>query len=146
MGEVKGQKRAPLIFKEDLVDLLNTLAGYLPHAYLTDKIVSDTKNWTEVWEVIYEHYGVQVDNGTFLDFESMTKRTDETHRQFYERLLHYVKQHLAKAKPEDASTAEKLSGTLTNMVALQWLRKTNKDLIYVVKVEYSTELKSDIQL
>ena len=65
--------------------------------------------------MIYEHYGVQVDNGSFLDFESMTKRTDETHRQFYERLLHHVKQHLAKAKPGDASTAEKLSVTLTRI-------------------------------
>ena len=103
VAEVKGQKRAPLILKEDLVDLLNTLAGYLPHSYLTDKIVSDTKNWKEVWEVIHEHYGVQVDNGSFLDFESMTKPTDETHRQFYERLLQHVKQHLApegaKVKP-----------------------------------------------
>ena len=40
--------------KEDLLDLLNTLAGYLPHSYLTDKIVEDTKGWKDVWDIIYE--------------------------------------------------------------------------------------------
>ena len=81
-AETIGLKRAAADMKEDLVDLLNTLAGYLPHSYLTDKIVSGTKDWKEVWEVIYEHYGVQVTNGSFLDFESMNKQTNETHRQF----------------------------------------------------------------
>ena len=100
--------------------------------------------------MIYEHYGVQVTNGSFLDFESLHKQTDETHRQFYERLLQHVKQHLApegaKVKPIVALTADKMSVTLMNMVALQWLRKTNRSLIDVVKIEYSTELKGDIQL
>ena len=144
-----GKRTAPDM-KEDLVDLLTTLAGYLPHSYLTDKIVSETNNWKEVWEVIYEHYGVQVTNGSFLDFESLMKQTDETHRQFYERLLQHVKQHLApegaKVKPMVALSANKMSITLMNMVALQWLRKTNKDLIDVVQIEYSTELKGDVQL
>merc|ERR1711867_218827 len=83
--------------EEDLVDLLNTLAGYLPHSYLTDKIVSETTGWKDVWDIIYEHYGVKVTNETFLDFESINKQIDETHRQFYERLLQHVKQHLAPA-------------------------------------------------
>ena len=42
-----GLKRTADDMKEDLVDLLNTLAGYLPHSYLTDKIVSGTKNWKD---------------------------------------------------------------------------------------------------
>ena len=33
-----------------------------------------------------------------------------------------------------------------NMVALQWLRKTNPDLLTIVKTEYSTELRSNTQL
>ena len=50
-----GLKRKAADMKEDLVDLLSTLAGYLPHSYLTDKIVSGTKCWRDVWNVIYEH-------------------------------------------------------------------------------------------
>ena len=90
-----GLKRTAEQMKEDLVDLLNTLAGYLTHSYLTDKIVSGTKGWKDVWDVIYEHYGVKVTNETFLDFESINKQIDETHRQFYERLLQHVRQHVA---------------------------------------------------
>merc|ERR1712082_475588 len=134
----------------DLLDLLNTLAGYLPHSYLTDKIVKDTKGWKDVWDIIYEHYGVKVTNETFLDFESINKQLDETHRQFYERLLQHVRQHLAPAgataKPLTAQTADQMSIILMNMVALQWLRKTNKDLIDLVKLEYSTELQGGTQL
>ena len=133
-----GLKRTAAAMKEDLVDLLNTLAGYLPHSYLTDKIVSGTKGWKDVWEVIYEHYGVQVTNETFLDFESINKQTDETHRQFYERLLQHVKQHLAPegaiVKPLIAHTADKMSITLMNMVALQCyqhhLHKSEPKLFY----------------
>ena len=53
-----GLKRTVADMKEDLVDLLSTLAGYLPHSYLTNKIVSGTKGWKDVWNVIYDHYGV----------------------------------------------------------------------------------------
>ena len=35
--------------KEDLVDLLSTLAGYQPHSYLTNKIVSGIKGLKDVW-------------------------------------------------------------------------------------------------
>ena len=42
--EVDGDQRNAADLCEDLCDLLNTLAGYLPHSYLTDKIVTQTKN------------------------------------------------------------------------------------------------------
>ena len=44
-----GLKRTAEQMKEDLVDLLYTLAGYLPHSYLTDKIVLESKGWKDVW-------------------------------------------------------------------------------------------------
>ena len=95
--EATGLKRSAADMKEDLVDLLNTLSGFLPHSYLTDKILKATKNWIDVWNVIHDHYGVQVTSETLLDFESLQKQTGETHRQFYERLLQHVRQHLAPA-------------------------------------------------
>ena len=66
-------KRKKADMKEDLVDLLNTLAGYLPHSYLTDKILKSTKGWKDVWNVIHDHYGVQVTSESLLDFESLQK-------------------------------------------------------------------------
>ena len=73
--EVAGLQRSPGAMMEDLVDLLNILSGFLPHSYLTDKIVRNTKNWRDVWNVIHDHYGVQVTSESLLDFESMHKQT-----------------------------------------------------------------------
>ena len=149
--EATGLKRSAADMKEDLVDLLNTLSGFLPHSYLTDKILKATKNWIDVWNVIHDHYGVQVTSETLLDFESLQKQTGETHRQFYERLLQHVRQHLAPAgvKVEQINTgasADEMSVSMLNMVALQWLRKTDPALIKIVRTEYSTELRNNTQL
>merc|ERR1712236_10710 len=65
-------------------------------------------------------------------------------------LLQHVRQHLAPAgatvKPFTEETKDAMTVGLMNMVALQWLRKTNKDLIDWVKLEYSTELQGGTQL
>ena len=84
-----------------------------------------------------------------LDFELINKTAEETHRQFYERLLQHTRQHLApaNAKVESYSNvaADKMSISLMNMVTLQWLRKTNPALLKIIKTEYSTELRSNTQ-
>ena len=38
--EDAGLKRSPAVLKEDLQDFLHILASYLPHGYLTDKILT----------------------------------------------------------------------------------------------------------
>ena len=55
VDENEGLERSASEVKEDLIDLLNTLAGFLPHSYLTDKLVSNTNIWNDVWQIIYEH-------------------------------------------------------------------------------------------
>ena len=149
--ETVGLKRTPADMKEDLVDLLSTLAGFLPHSYLTDKIINNTKGWKDVWDIIHEHYGVQVTGESLLDFEDCQRQSGESYRQYFERLLQHVKQHLAppNVKVEQVATgAEKdtMTVTLMNMVALQWLRKVDPALIKIVKTEYSTEFKKNCQL
>ena len=148
--EVDGHKRQADELCEDLQDLLSTLAGYLPHSYLTEKIVKATKNWEDVFNVIYDHYNVKISSESMLDFEMIHKTAEETHRQFYERLLQHTRQHLAPAnvKVENITnvTADTMSISLMNMVALQWLRKTNPALLKIIKTEYSTDLRSNIQL
>ena len=81
--------------KEALVDFLSTLAGFLPHSYLTSKLVEETKNLEECWQIIYEHYNVQITPETSLDFENLKKEPAENYRQFFERLLQHSKLHLA---------------------------------------------------
>ena len=79
---------------EDLKDFLHTLVGYLPFPYLTEKIVNGCKNLNEVWEVLYEHYGLQVTGETLLDFMSLSKLSEESPRQFYDRLMSHARLHL----------------------------------------------------
>ena len=73
--------------KDALIDFLSNLAGFLPHSYLTSKLVEDTKSLKACWRIIEEHYNVQVTPETLLDFESIRKSPDENYRQFYEKLL-----------------------------------------------------------
>ena len=56
---------------EDLTDLLNTISSYLPHSYLTDKIVKASRNWDDIWSIIYDHYNVQINGESLLDFEAI---------------------------------------------------------------------------
>ena len=134
---------------EDLKDLLCTFSGYLPHSYLTEKILQSS-SWTNVWQIVRDHYNVQISSETMLDFEAINKTPDETYRQYFERLLQHTKQHLApadsKAEGLKNETKDTMTISLMNLVALQWLRKVNPLLIDIVKTEYSIELRQNVQL
>ena len=55
--EVDGDKRKAEELCEDLQDLLNTLAGYLPHSYLTDKILKcPDENLFETEAICKRHF------------------------------------------------------------------------------------------
>ena len=135
---------------ENLEDFLSNLSGFLPHSYLTQKILEDTTCLQDCWDIIYEHYNVLITPETLLDFEALKKEPAENHRQFYERLLQHVRLHLAPngAKAENLINvrADTMSISLMNLVALQWLRKSHPQLIEIVRTEYSTELRSGDQL
>ena len=135
---------------DDFGDFLNVLSGFLPHSYLTSRISSDTKCWEDVWNIIYTHYNCKISGDTLLDFEALNRESDENYQQFYERLLQHTRLHMAPAQSEvgklKITKADEMSITVMNMVALQWLRKSERNLINIVKTEYSTELKSGIQL
>ena len=138
------------IRKENLEDFLYTLAGFLPHSYLTEKIVKDTKSLQQCWNIIYEHYNVQITQETFLDFETLKKDPAENYRQFYEKLLQHSRLHLAGvgAKSEHLTNTSEDSMTISlmNHVALQWLRKIDPKLVNIIRTEYSTELRRGDQL
>ena len=93
-GLLATDEMSPEERKDALIDFLNTLAGFLPHSYLTSKLLN-TKSLQQCWDIIEEHYNVKVTSETLLDFESLKKTSEENHRQFYERLLQHAKLHLA---------------------------------------------------
>ena len=137
--------------KDALVDFLNQLAGFLPHSYLTSKLEQNSKSLNDCWEIIEEHYNVKVTSETLLDFEALKKEPAENYRQFFERLLQHSKLHLApkNVKVENLKTdanGDLMTISLMNHIAVQWLRKIDIQLLNIVKTEYSTELRSNVQL
>ena len=136
---------------EDLKDFLNTLAGYLPFPYLTEKIVEGSKNLQEVWDVIYDHYGISVTSESLLDYVSIQINAGETYRQFFDRLLSHARLHLPKANVTidgiaTGPSGEKMTVALMNFVAMDWLNKINPHLIGIIRTEYSKELRDNTQL
>ena len=135
----------------DLEDFLNTLAGYLPFPYLTEKIVKASTKLQDVWDVIYDHYGVNVSSESLLDYVAIKQSSGETYRQFFDRLLSHARLHLPKPNVNvdginTGANGEKMTISLMNFVAMDWLTKINPSLVDIVKTEYSRELRENTQL
>ena len=135
----------------DLDDFLNTLAGYLPFPYLTEKIVKGSTNLQNVWDSIYDHYGVNVSSESLLDYVALKQNSGETYRQFYDRLLSHARLHLPRGNitvdgVNSGANGEQLTISLMNFVAMDWLHKINPRLVDIVKTDYSRELRENVQL
>ena len=135
---------------ENIETLLITIAGHLPFPYLTHKIVQDSRNWQDVFEIIYKHYGVQPTQATFLEYTKLRKKPDETPITFFERLLHHTRNHMAPANAEvDGQRnhqADQMNITIKNFVARDWIRLLHPDLTDIVATEYAVELRAGTQL
>ena len=136
---------------EDLKDFLNTLAGYLPFPYLTEKIVNGSRNMKNVWDTIYDHYGISVTSESLLNYVSIRLNDGESYRQFFDRLLAHARLHLPTANivvdgVNTGPTGEAMTVGLMNFIAMDWLCKINPHLINIVQTEYSRELRDNVQL
>ena len=89
-AETEDQKRTAPKLKEDLVFFLETLAGFLPHSYITEKIVHNTTCLEDVWNLLGDLYGAELSADSFLDLATMVKQPQESHRQLYERMVDHV--------------------------------------------------------
>ena len=75
----------------------------------------------------------------------------ESYRQFYDRLVAHSRMHLVGKNVAvdgilSGTTGEKMSISLLNFIALSWLQKINAQLVGIVKVEYSRELREQTPL
>ena len=151
-AETTGLTRTATALMDDCKAFLSVLATFLPHGYLMEKLVSTTTSFENAFSIIEEHFGLQATQESLLDLESLTKQSGESYRQFYERLLAHVRQHLLTTATVtvDGATVpqggDKLSVSHMNMVALMWLRKIHPELINLVRTEYSMELRENTSL
>ena len=144
-------KRSKAEMKSDCLMFLETLASYLPDDYLVEKITKSTGKLADVWTVIDSYYGVTLSSNTFLELAKMSKKKEETYRQFYLRMEGFVSKHLTKGeiKVEDVTspvTGDILTISLKNVLVIMWMTKIHARLVDYVKVDFSQELKAGKEL
>ena len=104
-----------------------------------------------VWEAIYDHYGINVSSESLLNYVAINLIDGETYRQFYDRLLSHARLHLPPANLvvdgiNTGPTGEAMTVGMMNFIAMDWLRKINPHLISIIQTEYSRELRENVQL
>ena len=146
-NETNGLKRDPQTLASDLNGFLSCLGSYLPFDYVADKLINETTCLDSAWTIVYEIYDAEIDTSTYLDYATMMKTPQETYRNYYNRLVGFVRQHLPKAeiKAEGAvspPTGEVMTIALLDSIAVHWMLNIDKRLVSIVKTEFATELKS----
>ena len=144
--ETSGLKRTPSQLAADLEGFLECLASFLPFDYVPDKLLQESTSMTSVWTIIYDIYDVEINTTHYLDYATMTRNPQETYRNFYNRLVGFVRQHLPHNSVEaegvkSPSTGETLTIGLLDAIAVHWLLSIDKRLVSIIKTEFASDLK-----
>ena len=146
----RGLKRTAERMKDDLLDFLHILCSYLPHGYLTDKIISKSTSLHNAFHMIEESFNLLPTQESFLDFKSIKKSSSETYRQMFDRMVAFTTTHLMPAGTAavdnvavPARDGDKITVSHLNMVALHWIDKIHSDLLPIIRTEYAKELREN---
>jgi hypothetical protein len=135
---------------DSLESLLDTIAGFMPGPYLTAQITKQTQSIDDVFRLIWKHYDVDPTPSTFLDFDLLSLEKEERYIDLYYRMLYHAEQHLVQAgstvEGVVVTNSEIITHSHKNLIALNWLCKVNPNLVSIVKLEKSKELKNGQQL
>ena len=140
---------------DDLQDFLLMLASYLPHGYITDKLLKKSVSFESAFAIIEDHYGVTPSQKTFCDFSGLQRLPSEPYRQFYDRMVAFVTKHLVKGHKTKKSNLDGidvpaggdiLTASLLNLVALQWIEKIHPEMLNIIRTEYAKELRENTSL
>ena len=140
-------KRDVETLASDLVGFLDCIGSYLPFDYVSDKLKSESTNIQTVWNIIYEFYDAELSTTNYMDYATMTREPNETYRNYYNRLVGFVRQHLPATALEaegvqSPAGGENLTIALLDSVAIHWLLSIDKRLIGIVRTEFATDLKT----
>ena len=110
--------------------------------YISEKLKAGSTCIDSVWSILYEIYDVELSTSNFLDYASMSKEPDESYRNYYNRLVGFVRHHLPQ-KEEHAEGiscpegGEELTIALLDAIAIHWLISLDRELLYIVKTEFA---------
>ena len=140
---------------DNLECLLDTIASFLPGPYITHQITECSTSIQSVWDIIWDHYGVKPTQHSFLDFNNLSKESDERYIDLYDKMIYHSMNHLCSKgtivadssyKSVELQSNDTLTTSHKNLIALNWLNKIHCKLVDVVKIEYSKDLKSGTPL
>ena len=135
---------------DSLETLLDTIAGFMPGPYLTAKITKQTKCMQDVFTFIWDHYDVQPNSSTFLEFADFKLFQDERYIDLYYRMSYHAEMHLVTAgtmvEGKAVEQDEKLTHSHRNLIALNWMMALSPSLVAIVKLEKHQDLKDGKQL
>ena len=146
--------RSPIQLADDLEDFLHMLASFLPHGYITEKIVRKSTSLSSAFAIIEENFGLVPSQESWCDFATLSRAPNEPYRQFYDRMVSFVTKHLMAEDVKNTEVdgviiprgGDQLTVSLLNMVALNWIQKLHPDLLKIVRTEYSKELRENTAL
>ncbi|KAL9978907.1 hypothetical protein ACROYT_G016491 [Oculina patagonica] len=126
--------------------MLGQIANYCP-VISRSTLLKNSTSIQSVWNMIREHFGVQITGAHFLDFANLYLEADERPEDLFQRLMAFVEDTLLHANSlshhGDVTTEdEELTPTLENFIVLTWLRLIHPELPKLVKQRYGTELRS----
>ena len=127
---------------------MECLGGFSPLDYVSEKIKLESTNVKTAFEISYEIYDAEIDTTNYLDYASMTCLPNDTYRNFYKRLVGFVRQHLPDKRivaegVTSPDTGESLTIGLLDLIAIHWMLFIDKRLISTVKTEFTEDLKSN---
>ena len=152
-AETTGLMRTAPEMKENLLDFIHILASYLPHGYLTDKLLTKSTSFDSAFRMIEESYNLVPSQESYFDFITIKKMSSESYRQMYDRMVAFSIQHLMPASTNHQQVdvdgvvvparGDSLSVSHLNMIALLWLSKIHPDLVSIIRTEYARELREN---
>ena len=137
----------PSTLADELEDFLHMLASFLPHGYITEKIVSKSTSFESAFFIIEENFGLVPSQESLCDFPELSREPNEPYRQFFDRMVAFISKHLMPATTSLAKVenvlvptgGDSLTVSMMNMIALNWLQKIHPDLLKIVRTEFSKE-------
>ena len=144
-------QRSASQMRADCHMFLDTFASYLPDDYVVEKLTKNTTNMADVWRIVDEFYGVTLSSDTFLALSNMSKKPEETYRQFYLQLEGFVSNHLTKegVKVDEVTAPAKgdqLTISIKNILVIMWLSKIHDKMVDCVCTKFASELRGKRQL
>ena len=126
---------------------LGRVAGYAP-VISRATIVQKCRSFKEIFQKLRAHYGFALTGSSILDVVAIQKQGDESYEDLFQRIQAQVDSSLLSTETElehhgqEVEEDEQMTPTLENLVVSLWLKAIHPSLPQLVKIRYSTQLKS----